>query len=45
MSRLLLAAAAACVATAAGGAVEITHTNFEELTSSKNAFIKFQAPW
>lgn len=37
----------ALVATALGGAVELTASNFDSLVkdSGKNAFIKFQAPW
>ena len=36
---------AALVASVHGGAVEMTATNFDDLTSGKNAFIKFLAPW
>ena len=36
---------AAVVATANAGAVSLTKSNFEEQTSGKNAFVKFQAPW
>jgi hypothetical protein len=30
---------------AAVGAVELTKANWDELTSGKSVFIKFQAPW
>lgn len=36
---------ACAVATANAGAVELTKSNFEELSAGKNAFVKFQAPW
>jgi hypothetical protein len=36
----------ALVATAAaGGAVELTKSNFEAELAGKNAFVKFLAPW
>lgn len=37
----------ALVATALGGAVDLTDSNFDELVtnSGKNAFVKFLAPW
>jgi len=38
-------ALAMCVAAAAGSATELTKENFEDLTSGKNAFVKFLAPW
>jgi hypothetical protein len=45
MARLLLAAA--LIAGANAGAVELTKSNFdtEVKNSGKNAFIKFLAPW
>jgi len=39
-----------CVATlalliAAASAIELTESNFEEMTAGKSVFIKFLAPW
>jgi len=41
---LLLAACLVGSANAAG-AETITHENYDELSTGKNVFIKFQAPW
>jgi thiol-disulfide isomerase/thioredoxin len=47
MSKLLsLVALSAIVASAnAGGAVDITESNFATSINGRNAFIKFMAPW
>jgi thiol-disulfide isomerase/thioredoxin len=40
-----LAILALVATTAAGGAVELTKSNFNTELAGKNAFIKFFAPW
>lgn len=44
---LALVVASAMVASAAGGAVELSDSNFDDLVlnGGKNAFVKFLAPW
>jgi len=46
MVRMVLRAALLCaVAVAAVSGHSLTKDNFEELSSGKTVFVKFQAPW